>query len=471
MKPLGVGLTFVKELLPLLRDAGEAVSVIEVEPQTLWQLSRDGDEDKYIPNYELYEALLELPQPKLLHSIGLPVGSSRPLEPAQIRPLRELAGLLHPPWASEHLSFNAMDEGGHWSSVGFLLPPLESPETVVVAAAKIRALSDSLGLPVAFETGVNYLQPQPYEMHDGDFFAAVTRAADCGVLVDLHNLWANDVNGRAPARDVLARLPLDRVWELHFAGGMPLGGHWLDAHSGAIPEPVLELAAEFIPRMPNLGALVFEIMGEHVGKLGFEEVAKQVKSMSELWNLRQTREIRIHTAVNGEMVAEPRSLAAVRAWENTLGGLVLGREPLGDAAPCLRSDPGIRLFQQLVCEARTGFVAEGLRHTTSLLLCTLGGARVRQLLAEFADSCPPELFVSAEADAFARFLREKALPIPYLEEVLSFEHALVRATLFGESSTVHFIHEPTALLESLERGQLPDEPACLRTSLVIRGAG
>jgi uncharacterized protein (UPF0276 family) len=469
MKPLGVGLTFVKELLPLLRDGSEAVSVVEVEPQTLWQLSRDGGEDKYIPNYDLYEALLDLPQPKLLHSIGLPVGSSRPLEPAQIKLLRSLAGLLHPAWASEHLSFNAMDDAGRWSSVGFLLPPLQCPETVAVAAAKIRALGESLRLPVAFETGVNYLQPQVSELHDGDFFAAVARAADCGILVDLHNLWANDLNGRAPARDVLARLPLDRVWELHLAGGMPLGGRWLDAHSGAIPEPVLELAAEYIPWMPNLGALVFEIMGEHVGKLGLEGVARQVKAMREVWDLRAvTREIRVHTPAKGEMVAEPRSVAVASAWENALGGLVLGREPLGEAASCLQSDPGIRLFQQLVGEARTGFVAEGLRHTTSLLLCTLGLARVRELLAEFAGSRPPELFVSAEADAFARFLRDKALQVPYLEEVLGFEHALVRATLFGESSTVHFIHEPTALLESLEQGQVPEQAFCLETSLVIR---
>jgi hypothetical protein len=55
-----------------------------------------------------------------------------------------------------------------------------------------------------------------------------------------------------------------------------------------------------------------------------------------------------------------------------------------------------------------------------------------------------------------------------LEEVLGFEHALVRATLFGESSTVHFIHEPTALLESLEQGQVPEQAFCLETSLVIR---
>jgi uncharacterized protein (UPF0276 family) len=469
VKPLGVGLIFVKELLPLLREGNEAVSVVEIEPQTLWQLSRSGGRDGYAPNEQLYDALAELPQPKLLHSVGLPVGSSRSLEPAQTDLLRTMVGLLEPAWASEHLSFNAFADGERWSSVGFLLPPLQCPETVSVASAKLRALGDALALPIAFETGVNYLQPQPDELPDGDFFAAVANTADCGIVVDLHNLWANELNGRPPARDVLARLPLERVWELHLAGGMPFGGRWLDAHSGAIPDPVLALAAEWVPQMPNLGALIFEIMGEHVATLGLDGVARQVESMRSLWPMRPAApEIRVHRPAIGGTIASPREVAAVRAWECALGGVVIGREVDNQLGSRLRSDHGIPLFQQLVADARTGFVADGLHYTTSLLLCAWGSSRVRELLIEFMRSRPPELFVSAEADAFAGFLRERALPIPYLDEVLAFEHALVRAALYGESSTVTFAHEPTALFESLEQGRLPGDAACQPTALAIR---
>jgi len=469
VKPLGVGLIFVKELLPLLRDGNEAVSVVEIEPQTLWQLSRSGGQDGYAPNDELYHALLELPQPKLLHSIGLPAGSSRSLEPAQTELLRAMAERFEPAWASEHLSFNAIADGDRWSSVGFLLPPLQCPETVSVASAKLRALGDGLALPIAFETGVNYLQPQPDELPDGDFFAAVANSADCGIVVDLHNLWANELNGRTPAREVLARLPLERVWELHLAGGMPFSGRWLDAHSGAVPDPVLALAADWIPRMPNLGALIFEIMGEHVPALGLDGVARQVESLRSLWVLRPAvREIRVHRPASGAASATPQDVAAVRAWERALGGVVIGREGEGTLASCLRADPGMQLLQQLVVDARSGFVAEGLHYTTSLLLCAWGSPKVRELLVEFMRTRPPELFVSAEADAFAGFLRDKALPIPYLDEVLAFEHALVRATLYGESCTVRFAHEPTALFESLEQGRLPDDATRQEMSLVIR---
>ena len=77
----------------------------------------------------------------------------------------------------------------------------------------------------------DYLRPRPGELGDGEFFAAVAEQADCGILLDLHNLWCNERDGRQPVRDVLAELRLERVWEVHLAGGEELVGYLLDAHS------------------------------------------------------------------------------------------------------------------------------------------------------------------------------------------------------------------------------------------------
>ena len=65
-----------------------------------------------------------------------------------------------------------------------------------VAVAAIRRLRADLGVPLAFETGVNYLASRPDEMEDGEFVAAVAERADCGILLDLHNIYTNAVNGR-----------------------------------------------------------------------------------------------------------------------------------------------------------------------------------------------------------------------------------------------------------------------------------
>ena len=453
MRPLGVGLVFTPRLLPLLGEGNGAASVIEVEPQTLWQLTRQSRERPYLLNRERLFEIAALPQAKLLHSVGLPVGGSRPHELAQLALVRSMADVLQPAWASDHLSFNSFQDARGWASAGFFLPPLQTQDTVALAAARIGELSEALDRAVAFETGVNYLRPQPGEMGDGDFFRGVAERADCGILLDLHNVWTNARNGRARAAEVLGRLPLERVWEVHLAGGMALDGYWLDAHSGAIPAEVLELAAEWIPRMPNLGALVFEIIDEHVPALGLDGVTRQLEAMRALWRQRDPR--RTIVVRRGEPHVSCAVPGPVRYWEDTLGALAIGGHKTGVLADVLRGDPGLAVLQRLVDDSRHDLVAKGLRHTITILLASLGAQAVGELLDAYTRAHRPELFVSAEADGFARFLRTRDLRIPYLDEVLAFEHALIRAVLYGESSEIAFQHEPWTLLETLEEGRLP----------------
>lgn len=471
MRPSGVGLVFTRRLFSLARAEIEAVSTLEIEPQTLWQLSRAGDRQAYVGNRERMDELAALPSQKLLHSIGLPVGGSCPQERKQLDLLAATVRVFQPAWVSEHLSFNAFPDGASWSSAGFLLPPLQCPETVAIAADHLRALADVLECPVAFETGVNYLRPQPAEMNDGDFFEAVAEAADCGILLDLHNLWANELNGRSTVDEVLRRIPLERIWEIHFAGGMSLDGYWLDAHSGPTPAEVLQIARRWIPRMPNLGALVFEILDEHVEGLGIDGIRKELEALRSLWALRSpVSEIGVRMpAVRPAGIARVE-LEAVRTWENTLGSLAIGRVPSGEISGALRGDGGVGILRKLVADARAGLISEGLRYSTTLLLCSLGGARVREILTAFMRTRPPELFASAEADAFANFLRQLSLPVAYLSEVLAFEHALVRAMLYGEGNTVTFTHDPVALFESLDEGRLPGELPQRPASFIVESA-
>jgi uncharacterized protein len=196
---------------------------------------------------------------------------------------------------------------------------------------------------------------------------------------------------------------------------------------------------------------------------------RQVEAMRQLWHLRSAgQEIHVPRSAGDGFAVPESSMAVCRTWEYALGSLAIGRS--GDTPLGLRleSDPGVKLLRQLVSDARAGFIAEGLRHTMSLLLGTCGAGRVQELLAEFMKSRPPELFVSAEADAFAQFLRKSMPAVPYLDEVLAFEHALIRATLYRESSTIRFHHEPTALLECLDQGRLPDNPPRQEFPVVIQ---
>jgi uncharacterized protein len=455
MRPLGVGVVYWTALDPLVRS--DCVEVVELEPQTLWTKALTTSGWTYRLNEPLFDAVANLPQPKLLHGVGHPLAGTVD-DPIEALPLlRRMAERLDAPWVSEHLSFNRVRRGAQVHETGFLLPPSQTAAGARVAAAGVRRFRRALGRPTAFETGVNYFRPQPGEIDDGAYFAGVAAQADCGIVLDLHNLWCNERNGRQPVSAAVAQLPLDRVWELHFAGGMALDGFWLDAHSGAIPPAVLELAADLIPRLPRLGALIFEILPEHLDRIGLEGVQRELETLHALWRLRApTRpgaavpSIRSHDAAPAAA-----DLAAARAWEAAVADS-LARPPCGPLA----ADPGAPLLRKLVRDFRSANITRAMKFTLTTLLLSLGADSVRTLLDDYFVTCPPDAFAAAEAHQFGTFLTRRPhllAAVPHLAEVLAFERALIGAALLGESATVEWHCDPAQLLEELDQGRLPGQ--------------
>lgn len=127
---------------------------------------------------------------------------------------------------------------------------------------------------------------------------------------------------------------------------------------------------------------------------------------------------------------------------------------LGDLA----EDPAISVFRTLVSESRSGLIARALHFTTVLMLAGWGPERVRAVLRDYESQAYPDAFASGEADRFATFLEgqlDRLPPVPYLPDVLGFEHALVRAALYGERATVRWGIDPVELFEALDEGRVP----------------
>lgn len=455
---LGIGIVYSPGLEPLLKSREDLVSVLEVEPQTVWRYAPT-HEQPYTIDAEILERLRSLPQHKLVHGVGFPVGGTQPPDPRHTRPLVETIRGLGAPWTSEHLGFNRADGPHEGFNTGFLLPPLQTPAGVETAVASIREVAEVLPVPLAIETGVSYLQPRPGEMSDGAFTAAVAQAADCGILLDIHNLWANEQNGRQPVEEFMAEIPLDRVWEMHIAGGVEYHEYWLDAHSGAIPEPVRSLAARLVSKLPNLRAIIFEILPTFVSRLGLDGVRVELEKVRELWDRRHQESVAVPDTYSPQSGANPHVSAgrsvSPSEWENTLGALVVGKQMEGPLAAELNSDQGIRILRKLVWDFRAGILTDTLKLTCRLLLLHEGEEFTRDVLNEFFKDSPPELFGSAEAQAFATYLENRDYDIPYLREVLSFERAAIRAMIENEAQVVSFRYEPEALLGAVAQGNLP----------------
>jgi uncharacterized protein len=360
------------------------------------------------------------------------------------------------PWVSDHLSFNQTPE----FATGFFLPPRQTLAGVETACSAIRDLQEALGLPILVEVGANYLHPRADELADGEFIARVIEQADCGLLLDMHNIFANSLNGRQPIDDFLESVPLERVWEIHLAGGMELDGFYLDAHSGAIPDALYAVTERLVPRLPNLCAMIFEIFPSFIPLVGLDLVREQLERMHLLWQLRRPQVEVFPRRVSFDPVwVNP---APPEAWERALGALVIGRpatqEPL---AQQLANDPGVRLVEGLVHEFRASMIVGVLRLTSRLLMLSLGPEGFRTLLQSHWAVSAPQLYAGLEAEKFAAHLVNLSLGVPHLYSLLSFECAVMAVLTDGETRIVTFDFEPLPMLRALAEGRLPSEPAIL----------
>ncbi|HEX6374252.1 MAG TPA: DUF692 family protein [Allosphingosinicella sp.] len=435
---LGVGAVYWAALHDLFAAHPDIVQVAEVEPSSFWikQLGPDG---AVRSNPLALAAIESLPQAKLLHGVGYPVGGTRGGRHPHIGELLHWAERLDPAWTSEHLSFNETESG----NAGFLLPPCQSADGVAIAAANIRARASALGRPFAFETGVNYLRPRQDEMDDGAYFAAVAREADCHILLDLHNLWANERNGRARVRDVVAALPLDRVCEVHLAGGEEKDGYWLDAHCGLVPAALFDLALEIMPDLPAVGAIIFEIAPEHLHRVDEASLLGQIETLHRLWERRG----RSPTPAGRHQAAPAAGLMAAE-WEQALAGA------LSDASG--GASAAIALYRSLIAAFRNGALATTLTHSLRLLQLTHGKAAVDAMLDDYGASTRPPLYPSDEAVQFATWLKAHAPPTLYLDDMLGLEEGIVTIACGGAGGELSFDHDPSLIVAAIADGRAPE---------------
>ena len=450
---LGIGATYSGAIEPLIERHPELFDVIEIEPQTLWIKTADPRQPFRVQN-QVMKHLAGLPGRKLIHSVGRPIGGTLAPETAELDLLKDAVEYFRAPWASDHLSFNHTAE----FATGFFLPPRQTIAGVAAAANAIRRLRDALQVPIAVETGTSYLRPRTDELPDGEFVARVIETADCGLLLDLHNIYCNSVNGRQPLAEFLDQLPLERVWEVHLAGGFEFDGFYLDAHSGGIPEPLHQVLEETIARLPNLKAIVFEIFPSFIPVVGLDLVKTELEWLRTIWERRRVLDC-LHpapTTLRPE-VAAPDTISPA-AWERALGRLVVGYDADDEIGRELAQEPGVRVVERLIHEFRGSMIVRILPLTSRFIMLALGTEAFRTILSDYWSRLTPQMYASIEALSFAEYLKNLNLRVPHLAKILEFEQAVLATNIDGEVRIVDFEFEPLPLLRAISEGRLPNEP-------------
>jgi uncharacterized protein (UPF0276 family) len=285
-----VGLAYQSPLRSFMERARGAFDFLEVVPDMFWNDLGRGRSDRHQLSPEGHEFVAwarALDKPVIPHSIGLSIGSADHFDEAHVAQIERWRGWLDFPWHSDHLSFHMAehaDPGGRAGEVnlGITLPLAFDRESLDLLVPRIQEVRRAVPRPFLLENSVYYFDVPEAEMSEAGFLNQLCAESGAFLVLDLHNLHTNARNGLIDPQQFLAQLDLERVMEIHLAGGMEMDGFYLDAHSGAVPEPVWQMLAQVLPRCPRLGGVVFEIFGSWFSAFGEAALQEQLDRLRAL---------------------------------------------------------------------------------------------------------------------------------------------------------------------------------------------
>ncbi|PWK03922.1 DUF692 domain-containing protein [Tumebacillus permanentifrigoris] len=191
--------------------------------------------------------------PVVIHSINLSLGSVEPPAEQRVEALKRTADFVNASWVSEHLSYSRV---GDIEIENFIALPY-TDEAIEVASKHILDLQNFLGRPMIMENVTHHITWPVKQYSEAEFIKRVMLSADCGLLLDVTNLYLNSVVHKYDPIEYLKTIPRDRVVQLHLAGHTETDGELVDSHVGGIDPKVMELT-EWVMDNTSCDAMIIE---------------------------------------------------------------------------------------------------------------------------------------------------------------------------------------------------------------------
>lgn len=237
MKSHRVGLGWRPELAPEILGNLDQIDVVEVI----------ADDYFSAPKADI-RALRTLAAqvPVVLHGVSLGMASIAPVETRRLDQMARLVNELEPEFWSEHLAF--VRAGG--VEIGHLAAPPRTGANIEGTLANLEQARRVVGTAPLVENIATLIDPPGSQMTEVEWLNGILSQTPNGMLLDLHNLYANAVNFDFDPVEVLHQLPLERVHSIHLAGGRWIsanktsGRRLLDDHLHDVPNVVYDLLSE-----------------------------------------------------------------------------------------------------------------------------------------------------------------------------------------------------------------------------------
>ncbi len=170
------------------------------------------------------------------HGLSLSLGSPAPLDIEFVKSIKQFFRDYNIRCYTEHLSY--CSDYGHMYD---LMPIPFTVDAVRYVADRIKRVQDILEMQIAVEN-VSYYACTGSELSEIDFINAVLDEANCGLLLDVNNVYVNSINHGYDPLDFIKKLPSLRIFYLHIAGHYQEDHDLIiDTHGADVIDPVWQL--------------------------------------------------------------------------------------------------------------------------------------------------------------------------------------------------------------------------------------
>ena len=175
--------------------------------------------------------------PVVMHGVSLSIGSSDDLDFDYLKNLKSLAKEINPVWISDHLCWTGvLTVNSH-----DLLPVPLNEESLKHVCQRIDVVQDYLERPLILENPSTYLSFEQSTMPEWEFLKHMADETNCGLLLDVNNVYVSAFNNDFDAKEYIENIPHDRIVQMHLAGHEHCGDYIVDTHDRPVTNPVWEL--------------------------------------------------------------------------------------------------------------------------------------------------------------------------------------------------------------------------------------
>jgi uncharacterized protein (UPF0276 family) len=173
----------------------------------------------------------------VMHGVSLSIGSTDPLNMPYLKKLRRLADSVKAHWVSDHLCWT----GVAGLNAHDLLPIPLNEQTLAHVVGRIRIVQEALERPLVLENPSTYVTFADSTLSEWEFITRMSEEADCGLLLDVNNVYVSSVNHDFDPAEYIRNVPHRRVVQFHLAGHTNCTTHLIDTHDDHVIDPVWEL--------------------------------------------------------------------------------------------------------------------------------------------------------------------------------------------------------------------------------------